>query len=157
MFTFLFRILLLLSCTSAFAQQLFPTQQFRIGMHVIQAELASTETQRQLGLMQRKTLGPNQGMMFIFDRPQQHCMWMKNTLIPLSVAFINREGVIVNIEEMQPQTENNHCAIEPALYALEMNANWFKRKGIKPGSKVEKFVEKFVEQLKTQDDKKPHE
>lgn len=106
-------------------------------MHVIQAEMATTEVQRQLGLMHRKILGPNQGMMFVFDRPQQQCMWMKNTLIPLSVAFIDNKNVILNIEEMQPNTERNHCATQPALYALEMNANWFKRKGIKPGAKVE--------------------
>lgn len=133
---FLFTALLTLQHAPSWAQQNFPAQQFTIGMHVIQAEMATTEAQRQLGLMHRKMLGPNQGMMFVFDRPQQYCMWMKNTLIPLSVAFINNKNVILNIEEMQPQTLNNHCAVQPALYALEMNANWFKRKGIKPGDKV---------------------
>lgn len=123
--------------TWALAQQKLPVQKLTAGMYVIQAEVAATEAQRETGLMNRKTMGQNEGMLFIFDRPSGYCMWMKNTLMPLSVAFINSDGMILNIEEMQPQTEKNHCAIKPALYALEMNAGWFKRKNIKPGSKIE--------------------
>ncbi len=130
---------LLFTCaiTSAWAQQKLPVTKFSAGMYVIQAEVASTEIQREIGLMNRKVMGQNEGMMFIFDHPGNQCMWMKNTLIPLSVAFIDKEGVILNIEEMLPQTENNHCAAKPALYALEMNASWFKRKNIKPGTRIE--------------------
>lgn len=138
--TFIFRftcaLLFTLTLTPTFAQQRLPVKQLNIGIHVIQAEIAATEAQRQLGLMNRKVMGSNEGMMFIFDRPNAYCMWMKNTLIPLSVAFINSEGVIVNIEEMQPKTEVNHCASKPALYALEMNAGWFKRKSIQAGNKI---------------------
>ncbi len=127
----------LLLTTSAFAQQKLPVKQFTAGMYVIQAEIASTEAQRELGLMNRKQMGSNEGMMFIFDRPAAVCMWMKNTLLPLSVAFIDSSGVILNIEEMAPLTDTNHCAVKAAEYALEMNAEWFKRKNIKPGSKIE--------------------
>jgi len=130
-------ILLTLIITSALAQQKLPVKKLTVRMYVIQAEVAATEAQRATGLMNRKTMGQNEGMLFIFDRPSGYCMWMKNTLIPLSVAFINSDGIILNIEEMPPQTEKNHCAMKPALYALEMNAGWFKRKNIKPGTKIE--------------------
>jgi uncharacterized membrane protein (UPF0127 family) len=123
--------------TSAFAQQKLPVMKITAGMYLIQAEVAATEAQREIGLMNRKQMGQNEGMLFKFDRPAGYCMWMKNTLIPLSVAFLNGDGIILNIEEMQPQSEKTHCATKPALYALEMNAGWFKRKNIKPGSKVE--------------------
>jgi len=132
-----FVVIAALIVTSAQAQQKLPVKQFTAGIFVIDAEVASTPAQRELGLMNRKELGTNQGMMFIFDRAAGVCMWMKNTLIPLSVAFLDSNGVILNVEEMLPQTETNHCATKPALYALEMNAEWFKRKGIKPGTKIE--------------------
>lgn len=138
--TLIFRVVCIvftLFITSALAQQKLPIKKFTAGIHVIQAEVAANDAQRELGLMNRKAMGQNEGMMFIFDRPAKQCMWMKNTLIPLSVAFINSDGVILNIEEMQPKSEQNHCASQPALYALEMNAGWFKRKNIKPGSKIE--------------------
>ena len=130
-------LLVALSFSTAYAQQTLPVNRFSVGINVIEAEVASTEPQRELGLMNRKQLGTNQGMMFIFDRPSGYCMWMKNTLLPLSVAFLDKEGVIVNIEEMLPQTETTHCATRAALYALEMSAGWFKTKGIKAGAKIE--------------------
>jgi len=123
--------------TLALAQQKLPIKKYSAGMHVIQAEMATTEAQREVGLMNRKEMGQNEGMMFVFDRPARQCMWMKNTLMPLSVAFIDGNDVILNVEEMQPQSEQIHCASKPALKALEMNAGWFKRKNIKPGSKIE--------------------
>lgn len=132
-------ILLTLFMTSALAQQKLPVKKLTAGMYVIQAEVAATEAQRETGLMNRKAMGQNEGMLFIFDRPSGYCMWMKNTLIPLSVAFIGGDGIILNIEEMQPQSEKNHCAVKPALYALEMNAGWFKQKNIKPGTKIEEI------------------
>lgn len=121
---------------AAWAQQVarFPVVSLTAGMHIIKAELASKETERQQGLMFRKKMGNNEGMVFLFDAPGNVCMWMKNTLIPLSVAFIDDSGKIVNIEDMQPQTTESHCAKKPVRYALEMNAGWFKQKNIKPGA-----------------------
>ena len=135
-------IFLNLLVTSAFAQQQLPVKKLTVGMYVIQAEIAATEAQRVTGLMNRTAMGQNEGMLFIFDRPAGYCMWMKSTLIPLAVAFISSDGIILNIEEMQPQTEKNHCAIQPAMYALEMNAGWFKRKNIKPGTELKKLDSK---------------
>ena len=84
--------------------------------------------------MYRKSLPANYGMLFVFDRAGQHCMWMRNTLIPLAVAFIDDKGTIINIEEMLPQTENNHCAAKAAKFALEMSGGWFHSKGIASGT-----------------------
>ena len=89
-----------------------------------------------VGLMQRRSMAPNHGMLFVFTEAQRHCMWMKNTLLPLSVAFMDAEGRILNIEDMQPQTETNHCAAKPARFALEMNLGWFKQKGFGPGTRI---------------------
>ena len=126
----------LLAALNAYADQAFPVVPLTAGMHVIQAEVAATEAQRQQGLMFREKLGPNAGMVFLFGQPAQVCMWMKNTPLPLSVAFIDEHGKILNIEDMQPQTTNSHCATGPAAYALEMNKGWFAQKNIKPGSTV---------------------
>jgi len=103
------------------------------GMHRIEAEVVNTQTTRMVGLMQREYLPAQRGMLFVFDANAQHCMWMKNTLIALSVAFIDARGQIINVEEMQPQTEDNHCAAKPARFALEMNAGWFRKRGLGPG------------------------
>jgi uncharacterized membrane protein (UPF0127 family) len=105
-------------------------------MHVIKAEVAADFGSRMQGLMYRESLGPNAGMLFVFDEPDRQCMWMKNTLIPLSVAFVDPQGVISNIEDMQPQTEQSHCSKRPALYALEMSKGWFAQRGIKAGMKL---------------------
>jgi uncharacterized membrane protein (UPF0127 family) len=128
--------LLALSALSATAQQKFQVIRLTAGMHVIQAELAANDSQRQQGLMFREKMGPNEGMVFVFDAPATVCMWMKNTLLPLSVAFIDESGKIVNIEDMKPQTTESHCAKKPVRYALEMNQGWFKQKNIKPGSAI---------------------
>ena len=127
---------LLLQAGSAYADQQFPVISLTAGMYVIQAEVAATDAQRQQGLMFREKLAPNSGMVFLFDQPAQVCMWMKNTLLPLSVAFIDERGKILNIEDMQPQTTNSHCATGPATYALEMNKGWFAQKNIKPGTVI---------------------
>lgn len=127
-------------CGAAAAQttpQKFPVTQLTAGMYVIQAEVAATEAQREEGLMFRQALGPNQGMVFLFGSPAGVCMWMKNTLIPLSVAFMDSDHKIINIEDMQAQTLNSHCAKKPATYALEMNLGWFKQKNIKPGMVIQ--------------------
>jgi len=116
------------------AQAQLPTMELTAGIYVIRAEVASTYDSRAQGLMFRRHLGPNEGMLFVFPRAEAHCMWMKNTLIPLSVAFIDDKGRIVSISEMKPRTETTHCAAGPARFALEMSEGWFAAKGIKPGS-----------------------
>jgi uncharacterized membrane protein (UPF0127 family) len=121
----------------AFAQSKSQPVKLSAGIYVIQAEVAATEAERQQGLMMRTRLGNNEGMVFDFGAPAGVCMWMKNTLIPLSVAFIDTEGKIVNIEDMQPETTDSHCAKKVVRYALEMNQGWFKQKNIKAGSKIE--------------------
>ena len=128
-----------LLCSQAISQQItkFPVISLTAGIHVIKAEVAANEAERRQGLMFREKMGPNEGMVFLFDAPAGVCMWMKNTLLPLSVAFIDDSGKIVNIEEMQPQTTDSHCAKKPVRYALEMNQGWFQRKNIKAGSVIE--------------------
>lgn len=121
----------------AFAQQRLPVMQLTAGMHVIRAEVAATEPQRQQGLMFRQSMEVNEGMLFVFERPAGVCMWMKNTPLPLSVAFIDAEGKIINIEDMQPNTTDSHCAKKLIRYALEMNQGWFKQRNIKPGSTIQ--------------------
>lgn len=123
---------LLLASASALAQEP-ATLELSAGIHRIEAEVANTQTGRMIGLMRREYLPPQRGMLFVFDADAYHCMWMKNTLIPLSVAFLDEQGKIINVEEMQPQTENNHCAARPARFALEMNAGWFRQHGIGAG------------------------
>jgi uncharacterized membrane protein (UPF0127 family) len=117
---------------AAFAQ--LPTIELNAGIHLIRAEVASTFETRAQGLMFRKYLGPNEGMLFVFPQAEAQCMWMKNTLIPLSVAFMDAQGKIVSVSEMQPQTETTHCAAAPATYALEMSGGWFAAKGLKAGA-----------------------
>ena len=131
------RRLLLLALLSgpAFAQEM-PLAQLNAGMHLIRAEVAADFGTRMRGLMYRASMPQNAGMLFVFDETTEHCMWMKNTLIPLSVAFIDEAGKITNIADMEPQTENSHCAGRPARYALEMNRGWFAARGIKPGSRI---------------------
>jgi len=91
---------------------------------------------RSQGLMQRKSMAQGAGMVFLFDEAAPHCMWMKNTLIPLSVAFIDERGEIVNIADMQPLDETTHCAARPVRYALEMNQGWFKKRAIAAGTPI---------------------
>jgi hypothetical protein len=129
---------LILSMVPALAQQpALPTIKLNAGIHVIQAEIARTMAARSQGLMQRKSMAQGAGMLFLFDESAGHCMWMKNTLIPLSVAFIDERGEIVNIADMQPLDETTHCAARPVRYALEMNQGWFKKRGIGPGARID--------------------
>lgn len=113
-----------------------PTAELGFGMHRIEAEIAHTPQTRQTGLMFRQRLPAQRGMLFVFTEKAIHCMWMKNTLLPLSVAFLEDDGTVINIEDMQPQTENNHCAAAPARFALEMNQGWFAQRGVEPGSRI---------------------
>ena len=126
-------VAVLAACPPAMAQTVF---ELSAGIHRIRAELANTYGSRAQGLMQRTSLPANGGMLFVFDRPDEHCMWMRNTLIPLAVAFLDERGRVINVEEMLPQTENNHCAAKPAKFALEMNAGWFKAKGLTAGASI---------------------
>ena len=106
------------------------------GMYQIDAQVAATPEQRQVGLMFRKEMPQSEGMVFVFEQPAPQCFWMKNTLIPLSAAFVADDGRIVNIEDMKPQTTDNHCSTEPVRYVLEMNQGWFAKKNIKKGFKL---------------------
>jgi hypothetical protein len=128
-------VLLVLSAAAASAQQL-PMMELTAGFHRIEAEVAANNAARMQGLMNRKSMPPQRGMLFVFDRDAQHCMWMKNTFLPLSVAFVDDTGRILNIEDMQPHSEDSHCAAQPARYALEMNVGWFAQRGIKRGDRI---------------------
>lgn len=114
------------------------------GVHRVVAEVASIPSDRAQGLMYRKKLKDNEGMLFVYPQPHVTGMWMKNTLIPLSVAFIDEKGVIINVEEMKPQTLDAHMAKGPAKYSLEMNTGWFKKRKLGPGTKI-KGLEKAPE------------
>jgi uncharacterized membrane protein (UPF0127 family) len=120
---------------AAHARAELPAVDLAVGMHRIHAEVADSMGARMEGLMHRKSMPQGAGMVFVFEENAAHCMWMKNTLIPLSVAFIDEAGEIINIADMQPQTEQTHCAARPARYALEMNKGWFAQRGIKAGAK----------------------
>lgn len=133
--------LAVLQAPAAWAQQL-PRTELSAGVHLIRAEVADNFVTRMQGLMHRPSMGANEGMLFIFDEAGIQCMWMKNTLIPLSVAYLADDGSIVNVEDMKPQTEDSHCAKKPVRYALEMNAGWFASKGLKPGAKL-RGLEKY--------------
>lgn len=113
-----------------------PLVELGVGMHRIEAELAHTDQARQVGLMRRPSMPAQHGMVFVFTQEARHCMWMKNTLIPLSVAFLDRDGRILNIADMKPQTEDSHCAAAPARYALEMNQGWFAGRGVAAGERI---------------------
>ena len=107
-----------------------------VGMYMIDAQIASTPEQRQTGLMLRKEMPQHEGMLFAFEQASVQCFWMKNTLIPLTAAFVADDGTIVNTADMQPETTVSHCSAKPVRYVLEMNKGWFSKKGIKPGSKL---------------------
>ncbi|MDX5410408.1 MAG: DUF192 domain-containing protein [Thauera sp.] len=130
---------LLLAGAPAFAQTALPLAELGAGMYRIEAEVAHTFETRQTGLMNRTTMPLHRGMVFVFPEARAHCMWMKNTLLPLSVAFVDERGRVINIEDMQPQTADNHCAAGPARFALEMNLGWFAERGIKAGDTLRGF------------------
>jgi uncharacterized membrane protein (UPF0127 family) len=106
------------------------------GIHNINAELASTAQQREIGLMFRTSMPTNDGMLFVFEQPGQQCFWMKNTLIPLSIAFLGDDGSVVNIDDMKPQTLAGHCSAKPVRFVLEMNEGWFAKRGVKAGTRL---------------------
>ncbi len=135
------RLLWLLAAAAlpAAAQQPLPQLpmiELNVDIHRIEAEVANVDQTRMRGLMFRKAMAPQRGMLFVFDVAGTQCMWMRNTLIPLSVAFLDAKGRIINVEDMQPQTDDNHCSDKPAKYALEMNLGAFKRIGAVPGTAI---------------------
>jgi uncharacterized membrane protein (UPF0127 family) len=113
------------------------TYALRIKGHPLRAELANDDETRRTGLMFRERMPDNSGMLFVYEAEERHAMWMKNTLIGLSVAFIDKRGRIINIEDMEPQTEEAHAARAPAAFALEVNRGWFKKRGIRIGDRIE--------------------
>ncbi len=124
--------LVLLSVSTARCQDL-PRIPVYIKGREIRVEVAKREEDRARGLMERKSLGKNEGMLFIFDEEGYHGFWMKNTLLPLSIAFMTKEGKIVSIADMKPLDLSVHNPPQPILYALEMNKGWFAANGIKAG------------------------
>lgn len=127
-------VTMLMAAVPGLAQQpQLPIIELLAGMHRIEAEVAATTETRQIGMMQRTIMAPQRGMLFVFPEIAKHCMWMRNTLLPLSVAFLDESGRIINVEDMRPRTEDNHCAANPARYALEMNLGWFKSRGLGAG------------------------
>lgn len=128
--------LLIAAATRQVLADASPRTILRIGSHPLKVEIAKSEAERNQGLMFRKSLPREEGMLFIFDDPGYYAMWMKNTLIPLSVAFVDREGVILNIADMEPRTLDTHLAAGPALYAIETNKGWFAAHRVQAGDKV---------------------
>jgi len=126
--------------TSVWAQNApqlnLPRIQITAGMYLIETQVAATPDQRSTGLMYRQQMPAGEGMLFVFDGPSEQCFWMKNTLIPLTAAFVADDGIIVNLANMKPQTTDSHCSAKPVRYVLEMNQGWFEKKGIKAGFKL---------------------
>ena len=137
-----FLVLLAFSLAAAFpvaaqdARKLARIAQVKVGPHPLRVEVAVTDDDRSRGLMHRKSLGANDGMLFIFDEPGYHSMWMKDTLIPLSVAFLDANGVILNILDMEPHTLHPNTSAGPSIYAIETNKGWFEKRKVKAGDKV---------------------
>ena len=118
------------------AQPRLDTVTLQAGMHLIRAEVARTPQQTSTGMMFRREMGANEGMLFVFNDLEPRCFWMKNTLLPLSIAFIDDDGRITDLADMQPLSEQNHCSSRAVRFALEMNQGWFAKRGIKPGFKL---------------------
>ncbi len=116
--------------------QKLPAITLGVSIYLINAEVAQTPDQRAIGLMNRPAMGVSDGMLFAFEEGATQCFWMKNTLLPLSIAFIGDDGAIVNIADMKPQSLESHCSTKPVRFALEMNQGWFAKRGIKAGSKL---------------------
>ena len=124
----------------AFAQEQpqrdLPRVTLGAGMYRIDAQVALTPDQRQIGLMYRSEMPQHEGMLFVFEEPAQQCFWMKNTLLPLTAAFVADDGSIVNLVNMKPQTTDSHCSTKPVRFVLEMNQGWFAKKSIKAGFRL---------------------
>lgn len=117
-------------------QPKLPTVKLTAGMHVIQAEVAQTTEQQMVGMMFRREMGANEGMLFVNDTASQRCFWMRNTYLPLTIAFIADDGTIVNLADMEPRSEKSHCSAQPVRFALEMRQGWFAKRGLAAGFKL---------------------
>lgn len=113
-----------------------PKVTLKAGMHLIHAQVASTPEQRATGLMFRSEMPANEGMLFVFEESAGQCFWMKNTLLPLTAAFVTDDGTIVNLADMKPRTLDSHCSAKPVRYVLEMHQGWFAKRGIQAGSRL---------------------
>ena len=132
--------LLALFASSAWSQSApqldLPKVTLKAGMHLIHAQGASTPEQRATGLMLRAEMPANEGMLFVFEEPAGQCFWMKNTLLPLTAAFVADDGTIVNLADMKPRTLDSHCSAKPVRYVLEMHQGWFAKRGLQAGSRL---------------------
>ncbi len=132
--------LLALFASSAWSQSApqldLPKVTLKAGMHLIHAQVASTPEQRATGLMLRAEMPANEGMLFVFEEPAGQCFWMKNTLLPLTAAFVADDGTIVNLTDMKPRTLDSHCSAKPVRYVLEMHQGWFAKRGLQAGSRL---------------------
>ena len=117
-------------------QMTLPRVELTAGMYRIDAQLATTPQQREIGLMFRREMPPQEGMLFVFEQPATQCFWMHNTLLPLTAAFVADDGSIVNLADMAPQTDDSHCSKRPVRFVLEMNQGWFDKRGFKAGTKL---------------------
>ena len=133
---------MLLGFTGSFAvsaqqpQMQLPRTKLSAGMHLLDVQLAQTPQERQIGLMFRKDMPQHEGMLFVFEQPATQCFWMRNTLIPLTAAFVADDGTIVNLADMKPQTDDSHCSVKPVRFVLEMNQGWFAKRNIQAGYKL---------------------
>ena len=118
-----------------------PRVKLQSGMYLLDVQVAQTPEQRAIGLMNRQSMPEHEGMLFVFERSDTQCFWMKNTLLPLSAAFIDNTGNIVNIEDMKPQSLDAHCSARPVKFVLEMQQGWFKKRGLKGGSHLKGIVD----------------
>ncbi len=118
-----------------------PRVKLQSGMYLLDVQVAQTPEQRAIGLMNRQSMPEHEGMLFVFERSDTQCFWMKNTLLPLSAAFIDNNGNIVNIEDMKPQSLDAHCSARPVKFVLEMQQGWFKKRGLKGGSHLKGIVD----------------
>ena len=117
-------------------QTTLPRIKLQAGMYQMDVQVAQTPEQRSIGLMFRAEMPTHEGMLFVFEQPSTQCFWMKNTLLPLTAAFVADDGTIVNLADMKPQTTDSHCSTKPVRFVLEMNQGWFAKKGLKAGSRL---------------------
>jgi uncharacterized membrane protein (UPF0127 family) len=117
-------------------QMNLPRTRLSAGMHLLDVQLAQSPLERQIGLMWRKEMPQHEGMLFVFEQASVQCFWMRNTLLPLSAAFVADDGSIVNIVDMKPQSDDSHCSTKPVRFVLEMNQGWFARRNVQAGYKL---------------------
>ncbi|MEY4421029.1 MAG: hypothetical protein RLZZ498_1625 [Pseudomonadota bacterium] len=138
--TLLFSLLALSATAQETPQTNLPRIKLQAGMFQIDTQVAQTPEQRSIGLMHRTEMPQHEGMLFVFEQPATQCFWMKNTLLPLTAAFVADDGTIVNLADMKPQTTDSHCSTQPVRFVLEMHQGWFAKKGLKAGSRLRGVV-----------------